>query len=268
MRCFHVFAMTVLLVFLTSVCWAAQFPYRDQYPEVPTIELQELKKGYDQGEIVILDVRSEMEYDVIHPKNSKHISLAKEGFLTKIQQLAKEHPNKRIACYCNGITCLKSYEAVKKAKEAGISDVYAFDAGIFEWAKAYPKDTLLLGKEIENPKRQLIPEKVFQKQCVSFATFIKKASDEDSVVVDVRSPIQRTQSLPGLKDVKVIEKSCDNFISDVVKKERMKDKTLLIFDQVGKQVKWLMYYMADNRYTDYYFLRGGAAGVLNEQEYR
>ncbi|MFW6415658.1 MAG: rhodanese-like domain-containing protein [Thermodesulfobacteriota bacterium] len=103
---------------------------------------------------------------------------------------------------------------------------------------------------------------------MSFATFINKAAEKDTVVVDVRSPIQRTRNLPGLKDVKVMEKPCNSFINDIVKKERMKDKTLLIFDQVGKQVKWLMYYMADKRYTDYYFLRGGVADVLQEQEYR
>ncbi|MFW6415659.1 MAG: hypothetical protein ACOCZ2_05005 [Thermodesulfobacteriota bacterium] len=35
-----------------------------------------------------------------------------------------------------------------------MSDVFAFDAGIFQWAKAYPETTLLLGEEIEDPQKQ------------------------------------------------------------------------------------------------------------------
>ena len=48
----------------------------------------------------------------------------------------------------------------------------------------------------------------------------------------------------------------------------MKDKQLVIFDQVGKQVLWLMYYLEDKGYKNYYFLKGGATSVLKEQKYR
>jgi len=48
----------------------------------------------------------------------------------------------------------------------------------------------------------------------------------------------------------------------------MKDKQLVIFDQVGKQVLWLMYYLEDKGYKNYYFLKGGATSVLKKQKYR
>ena len=45
-------------------------------------------------------------------------------------------------------------------------------------------------------------------------------------------------------------------------------KSVLIFDQVGKQVRWLEYYLVANGYKQYAFLSGGATSVLQEQEYK
>ena len=260
--------VTVLFSLVASVCLAGQFPYRDKYPQVPVIELEELKAEYDRGDVVIVDVRSKIEYDVIHPKNAVHVSISNKNFLSRLKKIEKNNSKKKIACYCNGVTCLKSYEAAQKANKAGISNVYAFDAGIPAWARSYPRETLLLGKEISNPEKQLISEKKFQERCLDFASFQKKAKASDAVVIDARSTIQRTNDLPGLEGQKVLPMPCDKFINNIIKNDRMKDKTLLIYDQVGKQVEWLMYYLVDRGYTDYYFLSGGANAVLEEQEYR
>ena len=258
----------MITVFTISSSWATQFPYRDEYPSVPVIELEELKKHYDNGDVVIVDVRSDIEYKVIHPRDAIHIDISNRNFLSQLKELANNNPDKKIVCYCNGVTCLKSYEAAKKANEAGLSNVYAFDAGIPAWARTYPKETLLLGKRINNPEKQLISEKKFQERCLDFASFQKKAKASDAVVIDARSTIQRTNDLPGLEGQKVLPMPCDKFINNIIKNDRMKDKTLLIYDQVGKQVEWLMYYLVDRGYTDYYFLSGGANAVLEEQEYR
>ena len=57
-------------------------------------------------------------------------------------------------------------------------------------------------------------------------------------------------------------------IKNIIDKGNMKDKSLFIFDQVGKQVNWLMYYLVDNGYSNFYFLDGGATAVLKSQDYR
>jgi hypothetical protein len=65
----------------------------------------------------------------------------------------------------------------------------------------------------------------------------------------------------------VVAQPIDDFIKRVVKKGLLQDSTLLIFDQVGKQVRWLMYYLEASGYTNYYFLSGGAYAVLGIQAY-
>ena len=67
---------------------------------------------------------------------------------------------------------------------------------------------------------------------------------------------------------KVIDLPFDKLISNIINRGALKDKTLLIFDQVGKQVRWLMYQLESAGYSDYFFLSKGADGVIGVQVYR
>lgn len=249
-----------------SACLAADLPFRKDYPDVKTIETEELKAGYDEGTFIIVDVRSSLEYDVIRVKGAFHVTLSDAEFVQNLKTLAMQYPNKKIAVYCNGGTCLKSYKAATDAMESGLSNVYAYDAGIPDWTNKYPSETLLLGKAVTDPKKQLIPKSELEKRTVNFEEFKRRAAEPDSVAIDTRDPIQRTQKLPGFE--RALPIPLDKIIKNVINKGNLKDKQLLIFDQVGKQVRWLMYYLVDQGYTNYYFLEGGATSVLKEQQYR
>ncbi|MHB8810748.1 MAG: rhodanese-like domain-containing protein [Desulfobulbaceae bacterium] len=214
----------------------------------------------------MVDVRSDIEFETIRPKKAQHVNLTNQNFLPNLKTLVEANPGKKFAVYCNGVTCLKSYHAAQQAKEGGLPNVLAFDAGIPAWARAYPVETLLIGKELSDPDKQLIPKSEFQKYCVDFATFTQKAAEPNTVVIDARDPMQRTEKLPGFE--KAMPIPLDKLIRNVVSKGNMKDKKLLIFDQVGKQVDWLQYYLVEYGYKDYLFLEGGATSVLKEQKYR
>lgn len=259
-------ALGTIFSLMPTVCLADVFPYRKDYSEVPTIEMVDLKAGYDRGEFLIIDVRSGLEFDTIQIKNAVHIPLAKILFDDKLLALTRENPGKKIAMYCNGVTCLKSYKATERAQELGLTDVYAFDAGIPAWANSYPSETLLLGKEIIDPGKQLIPKAEFEQLSLDFEMFKQKATKNNAIVFDARDTIQRTRDLPGIEDVKHVP--LDKFIKMVVNRGVMKNRPLLIFDQVGKQVRWLMYHLVNQGYTEFYFLKGGATSVLKKQEYQ
>lgn len=249
---------------LTAV--ALDFPYRKDYPATPTIDPEALFTGYKAGEILIVDVRSKIEYDVIHPAGAIHIPIAKKGFVNAVKELLAKNPGKKIAFYCNGITCLKSYKAAQKAKEAGLDNCFAYDAGIPVWATLYPGDTELLGKTLVDPEKQLIPKKDFKSRCLAYEDFKSQLTAKGGLAIDVRDHIQRAQKLPGMKKPKAIP--MDNFIPHFVAKKAHQDKPLFIYDQVGKQVRWLEYYLVENGYKEYYFLAGGATAVLKSQEYK
>jgi rhodanese-related sulfurtransferase len=245
---------------------AEQFPARKNYPEVTPISTEDLYKDYMAGNVVVVDVRSKLEYDVIHVTKAKHISLSNKTFFKQVRDLIAENGGKKVVFYCNGITCLKSYEAAKRSLKAGFKNCYAYDAGIPEWAALFSEETLLLGKTIVDPEKQLIPKSAFKQRVLPFDEFKAKSAATGGMVIDVRDHIQRSKSLPGLEKARHI--TLDRFLKYFVMKQEHQDKTLYIFDQVGKQVKWLQYYLKDNGYEQYLFLKGGASSVLAKQEYK
>ena len=255
-----------LVLGLAAFAAAVEYPHRKDFPKIQTMDSETLYKQYEVDKVIIVDVRSSIEYDVIHADGALHIPLSNVNFVKNIQELSRLYPDKKIAFYCNGITCLKSYKAAQKALEAGINSCYAYDAGIPNWASIYPEKTLLLGKELIDPDKQLISKPAFKKKCLPFKKFKASINSKKSIVIDVRDSIQRTKKLRGLKKVKKIP--LEKFIPNFVEKKVHSDKSLLIFDQVGKQVRWLEYYLVANGYKDYHFLAGGATSVLQEQKYK
>lgn len=263
---YYLLALSLFWFYGWNSAMALDFPARGKYPSVTPISSEELKTKYDAGKAVIVDVRSKIEYNVIHPAGSVHISLSHKSFLKKVGELINQNPGKAIVFYCNGVTCLKSYEAAKRSVEAGHKNCFVYDSGIPVWAKTYPDKTLLLGQTIVDPKRQIIPKTEFKKKCLDFDNFKSKYSSSKAMLIDVRDYIQKSGKIFGLDDALPIP--LDKFIPNFVEKKFNQDMTLFIFDQVGKQVRWLQYYLEENGYTKYYFLKGGATAVLNIQNYR
>ena len=112
-----------------------QFPGRDLYREVPTYALNDLFKNFET--IAIVDTRSQYEFDTLHIKGSTNIPLSDKNFDAKLRDL-RAATQKPIVFYCNGVTCHKSYQAVRRAHSIKIDNTFAYDAGIFAWAKAHP----------------------------------------------------------------------------------------------------------------------------------
>lgn len=207
-----------------------------------------------------------MEFQVIHPVGSVHIPLSSLKFVTKVQDVMAKNPDKKYAFYCNGITCLKSYKATRKMINTGCKTCYVYDAGIPEWAEIYPKLTMLLNEKVSESKLGFIPKADFKKKCLPFEKFLIESAAKGSLLIDARDYIQASSKLLGMEKAKRF--SFSTLIPMIIKKKKHQDKTLYIFDQVGKQVRWLMYYLEKYGYKNYYFLSKGATGVLKSQKYR
>ena len=248
----------VLLNLLVSVASANNngFPGRAEFPDIPVLELSELKSKIDQVEVV--DTRSRYEYDTLRIKGSVHIPVAAKTFEQQVQKL-REKSSKPIVFYCNGRTCYKSYHAVKKAQAVGIKDVYAYDAGIFEWVKAQPAKSELLGKSPVNAN-QLIDKKIYQARLLEPNEFSERilSNGNKSMVLDVRDLYQRAGVgfYPGIERWVSLDDKAK--LAKVLEKAKAKNKTLFIYDEVGKQVRWLQYALEEMGIKEYYFMNKGA----------
>jgi len=166
-----------------------EFPGRAKYKKIPYIELEDLYNKIN--DVVVVDARSKLEFDTLRIKTAVNIPVAAESFEAEIVKL-RATTNKPIVFYCNGHTCMKSYISAKKAMAVNVNDVHAFDAGIFDWTKAYPDEAVLLGNSPVN-LAHLIPKSTFKKRLLSPDDFSDRATIDRHkyMIIDVRDKFQR-----------------------------------------------------------------------------
>ncbi len=240
-----IFGLTVQRAFADD-----NFPLRKKYPDVKIITTKELAVEYN--DVIIIDARSGFEFDVIHMTKAFHVPVAKATFVKNVEAIRGKTGRRKIVFYCNGHTCAKSYKATKRAMEAGFKNVYAYDAGIFDWVEAHPDRGMLFGKTPVDLKK-IISKSALEAKMLSYKEFKSRAENPDAVVVDVRDPMQR-KNIPDLPNIRNIPL---DRLSGLLKRGQFKSKELLLFDAVGKQVKWLQYYLENKGYSNYHFLKKG-----------
>jgi len=254
----------MILVCISAGAWANAkegFPGRTEFPDLPYLEKEQLFEMRDK--VVIVDARSKYEFETLRIKNAINIPVASKSFEDKVKELRKG-TNKKIVFYCNGRTCFKSYHAVKRSLAAGVKDTYSYDAGVFEWATAYPKEAVLLG---ENPidVAKIIPKKIFKARLLDPLVFNERVyEDKNVMVLDVRDKYQREGIglFPGKERWASLDH--EDKVVKAIKKAMAEGKTLLIYDAVGKQVRWLQYLVEKTGLKNYYFMKKGVGGYYKD----
>jgi rhodanese-related sulfurtransferase len=235
---------------------AGEFPHRDQFKEVRVVERETLYRDLDNS--IVVDVRSKYEYNTMHIKGAAHIPLTSLKFVDEVKKL-RAASTKPIVFYCNGVTCKKSYEAAKKAADAGIANCFAYDAGLYGWAKAHPDRSVLLGKTPMSVE-DFIEPKTYKARVLSADAFESRIGP-NAIVLDIRDLRQRDNQLFPFREQRAQLDESDK-IAAVVQEARSKNKTLLVYDKTGRQSPWFQYYLEQRGVRDYYFLDGGAEGYF------
>jgi rhodanese-related sulfurtransferase len=251
-----VFLVLVSSLFLplANASKAPTFPHRAKFKDVPVMESAQLRDALDR--VVIVDVRSRFEYQTLHIKGSVHIPLSKVKLPPAVKELRKQ-TDKPIVFYCNGTTCKKSYEAAKLALEAGVKNIYAYDAGIDHWTTLYPEASVLLGQS-PVPASSFIDKAVFKSRVIGTEAFEAKI-EQGAVVLDIRDLRQRDNPLFPMRENRAQLDETEK-IAGIVNEAKRSKKPLLIYDKVGKQTRWFQYYLEQQGVKNYYFLDGGAEG--------
>lgn len=256
----QVLQICVLISIWTNSVFAEDFPGRTVYPGVEVYSTEQLEKSIN--DVNIVDVRSRYEYEVLHINSAHHISLNSKKFAADLEAL-KAKSQKPIVFYCNGHTCYKSYKAVVKAKASGIKNVFSYDSGIFDWATAHPDKTTMLSVSPINPEK-LISKKRLNDHMLEPDAFNQKAGNTGEIL-DIREPRQRgLLSLYPYRQINISLQEKDKLSKFLTSIKKVK-KPLFIYDQAGKQVRWLQYYIEASGIKNYYFLKGGAKAYLKKR---
>jgi rhodanese-related sulfurtransferase len=202
----------------------------------------------------VVDVRSPYEFETLRVKGAVNVPVSDVKFVDKVRALRGD-TQKPLVFYCNGKTCAKSYDAARKATLSGkLTSCYAYDAGIFEWARTHGELTELLGK---NPiaKTDLIEDNKFKAHLLDPKEFQARIG-ANAIVLDVRDPAQRDVALFPFKE-KRISLDRKKEMAEVVEQAKRENKTLLVYDKVGHQVQWVQYHLEKSGLQNYYFMKGG-----------
>ncbi len=252
-----IFLLCAMLALISNFGFGAEtnekFPGRDLYREVATYELDEVFQKL--GKISIVDVRSPYEFDTLRIKGAINIPLTDKDFDGKLRTLRGSTDNP-IVFYCNGVTCHKSYQATRRAVFLKIENTFAYDAGIFAWAKAHPDQSVLLGRSPINPA-DIIEGVAFSSHLLGPTEFGAQIGDA-TIVLDVRDRFQREAVgfFPGVERRVALDQA--DKLDKILQKAKHENKTLLIYDEAGHQVQWLQYHLVDAGVKNYYFMKGGA----------
>ena len=236
---------------------SVEYPHRARYPELPIITTADLTRRIK--EVTVVDVRSRYEYETLRVKDAVNIPVSEGGFAGKIRELhaTRKQP---LVFYCNGRTCKKSYDGARIAMhDDEINDVYVYDAGIFDWAKANPASTELLGRGPIKPK-DLIDPSEFHAHLLEPKDFEKRIGP-GSIVVDIRDRAQRDVSVFPFQEKHIALDQKAEMIA-VINQAKREGKTLLVYDKVGHQVQWVQYHLENSGVRNYYFLKGGEEGYF------
>lgn len=256
---FSLISLLLIIVFNTVQAANKEFPGRDLYPSIPFIEMDKLFNNFKKYKVV--DVRSLYEYETLHIQGAVNIPLASKSYVKDMRDL-REKSKATIVVYCNGRTCMKSYKAARKAGVENISDVVAFDAGIMDWSKAYPKLAVLLQEPLNDAKK-LISKDEFEKHLITPGEFGERIANSDDIVLDVRDRFQREGlSIFVGREFRVALDNKKKLLR-YINKAKAEKKGLLIYDAAGKQVRWLQYYLVQQNVKNYAFMKGGIPAYYN-----
>jgi rhodanese-related sulfurtransferase len=260
-RCLMLLSVTCFALITLSTAMAAdedKFPLRKKWPDLTPISTPELAAARAKKEAIVVDVRTSSEYEILHVEGSHHIPHDRIGLKDDSLGGITKSPYKLLVFYCNGTTCTKSYKAAEMAKLMGFEGVRVYDDGIFEWARAYPAESVFFGRKgtKELVEQYVIDEEGFEKGPWNVDTFrfIDLAKSGDYQIVDIREPREKTEYpiiLPNLS-----EATLDQLVKRLEKGD-FANARILVLDNVGKQVIWAKYYLDRYGIKEYSFLKGG-----------
>ncbi|MCX9013026.1 MAG: rhodanese-like domain-containing protein [Candidatus Methanoperedens sp.] len=125
MKKIHYIAL-LLILFSVAGCISTTQPPEKKYTD---ISFQQAKEMIDSGEVFILDVRTQEEYDAGHIRGSTLIPV--QVLKERLDEIPKD---KKILVYCR--TGGRSAQASEILVNNGFKEIYNMKGGITDWTNA------------------------------------------------------------------------------------------------------------------------------------
>ena len=94
--------LVLALIAAAMTASAQQYPLRPKYPQTTPISTEQMAQEFASS--VVVDVRSDFEFSVMHVDGAIHIDLSDPAFLDKLGKAVDRDKSKLVITYCNGTT--------------------------------------------------------------------------------------------------------------------------------------------------------------------
>jgi rhodanese-related sulfurtransferase len=266
---FLIYLLTSIIFNLTALakCQPDElFPLRRSYPGINCISIDSFAQHIKNDSAIIIDARSSIEYDILHVNRAMNLHYTNkiQSFIREVKAIRSFNPLKKIIFYCNGHNCSKSYMATHSVISSGIHNVFAYDAGIFEFALKFPDLVILLNNKITD-ENNMISKKEFKLHLRNYQSFSQKLitarnSKSPFYLLDIRTGEQRlgvSAFIGGFREKRITLNDKEKLLKFLQKVEKSQ-APLFAYDYVGKQIRWLQYYIRQLGIKNYYLLEGGS----------
>lgn len=121
------------LLFIFPLSLQAEEMSPDSIDGATKVNASEAKKLFDDG-VLFVDARSDKDWAAGRVPDALHLDVKRD--FTEAALLEEITKNDPVVMYCNGLKCLRSTEATKKAVSWGFTNVYYFRTGFPSWKEA------------------------------------------------------------------------------------------------------------------------------------
>ncbi len=123
----------VLLFALATVTSAGSVEGPETVDGATTIDVAEATRLFE-NEVTFIDVRKDKDWEAGRVPEAYHLDVKKNFTEESLAKVVKK--DETVVLYCNGIKCLRSSLAAKKAVAWGYTDVKYFRTGFPAWKGA------------------------------------------------------------------------------------------------------------------------------------
>ena len=121
------------LLFIFPLSLQAEEMSPDTIDGATKVTASEAKTLFDDG-VLFVDARSDKDWAAGRVPDALHLDIKRD--FTEAALLEEITKNDPVVMYCNGLKCLRSTEATKKAVSWGFTKVYYFRTGFPSWKEA------------------------------------------------------------------------------------------------------------------------------------
>jgi rhodanese-related sulfurtransferase len=224
------------------------------YEDIKTITMDEVLSNYKK--LLIIDPREFYEYKVLNIKGSinRPLSSLNPSVIKKLMNIGNAEG---IVFYSNGKNSSIAHRAANKSFLWGNEFTYVLEDGIFELAIKYPQAISYDGKLLQDFPKEVMGDwfNGANKHFLGIDEFQQISQRQDYMIIDVRPRHERKAELVSFRNQKVI--GFDQVVRYLYQKNSPLPQKLLIYDTDEHQCILLYHYLIENKFSDFYFLKGG-----------